>query len=399
MMRSIAVIGAAVLGLALTAVSAQAPAGAETTGAPPPPAVTRVTVDLGHPVSLPDAVEASRQLDDPVVAYAFTNSDIVGEYSPAGQSVESFLQDFAADYGTQPQITGVVVEREIRQERETGRAARAAVAPGITSLEVAAPELTAAPMSPSARMRSMIAPPEQGAAPVVSTARSAAAAAADWRPDDMEGYVQSAGGNVSFMTSYYWHSGSRPDMVPANWGLEFEVNLYNGASSNFRPACLGGYKERFAAQNYGYSWRVVYQNGVAGDLGSLGAYADVNDLSDPCNRNSMAIGLRYPQRIASTNGGYGVIFVITAPKGTEATSGLGGVVQAVSDDYCRTALGGSMSLTDCMGVTAGSWPSGRGPQSRITLNPDKGKRGPTYCWTSFGKGEVSGTDNPTCASP
>jgi hypothetical protein len=394
------VLGAAALCLALTVTATESPASAGAASTSEPPAVTRVTVELSHPVSLPDAVTASQQLNEPVVAYAFTNSDIVGEYSPLGQSVSSFLEDFEVDYGTQPQITGIVVEREVEGERSTKRSTtRVAPAPGVTSLNVDAPELTAAPLSPSASMQSMIAPPEVSTSRISSQARAASAAAADWRPNDMEGYVESAGNNVSFMTSYYWHTGSRPDMVPTNWGLEFEVNLYNSASSNLRPACLGGYKERFAAQNYGYSWKVIYQNGVAGNLGSLGAYQDINDLSDPCNRNSMAIGLRYPQRIASTNGGYGVIFVITAPKGTEATSKLGGVVQAVSDDYCRSIAGGSMSLTDCMGVYAGSWPSGRGPQSRITLNPDKGKRGPTYCWTSFGKGEVSGSDNPTCASP
>jgi hypothetical protein len=171
-------------------------------------------------------------------------------------------------------------------------------------------------------------------------------------------------------------------------GAEFEVNLYNDAIGGHRPNCNYQYKDAFWAKNYGWNWAVMRSDYQAANLSSLGAYADYNDLSDSCNRNSIAIGLRYPQNIEYVNGGYGVMIWVSAPNGYKASSRVGGTVQAVWGGYCDSFPGSSMSSTDCMGVTAGSWPSSA-PAFRLTANYNKGWTVPSKCWISTGKGLVS----------
>jgi hypothetical protein len=78
---------------------------------------TRITLPFSHSVDLLAAAVAGERMDEPAAAYRFENSDIVGEYSVAsGQSVAEFLQEFQERFGTQPEVTGVIVERPI----ETG---------------------------------------------------------------------------------------------------------------------------------------------------------------------------------------------------------------------------------------------------------------------------------------
>jgi len=84
----------------------------------------------------------------------------------------------------------------------------------------------------------------------------------------------------------------------------------------------------------------------------LGVYADYNDLSDECKKNSIAIGVKNPTLMGkSLSGDSGLTTEIWAPRGTEPSSHISGTVQAVSAKSCNTGLGVFMALTDCMGLT------------------------------------------------
>lgn len=352
------------------------PAQAAEAEPPPIPDVTRVTTQFSHPITLSDAVgEASRAGLD-AVAFQYENAEIIGEFSPGGaQTVDEFLASFAADFGTEPRATGVVTIQATAQLTH-----RSSTAP----LSVTAPEATPAPAVFSAAMLASL-PEQQGPA---SDPTVRAAEPRDWRPNGADVSVTRPGpigSGISFVQGYFWHSGSTPNMIVPGFGMEFEVNLYNNASANDgRPLCAPGYKEAFMAQNQNWSWRIVSGNGGVPSISTLGAYADYNDLSDPCNRNSMAIGVRYPDRIPVSNGDHGLYVIIDAPAGTQSGSPIQGVVQATSDQACSLSPV-PIALTDCMGALAGNWNSSA-PRNRITLGAGRNSAAPNYCWISEGKG-------------
>lgn len=351
----------------------------------PLPKTTQVVTPFTHALTLPDAVAEAATAGLDAVAYQYENPEVVGEYAPkGGESVVDFLANFEKDFGTQPQVTAVVTVEPT-----------ASLTDARLSYEVApeAPELTADSMELSAQMQEQLSAPE----PRPASRARLAADPMDWRPNSADVSVMRASGTkpISIVQGYFWHSGSRPNMTRPGFGLEFEVNMYNNASSTLkRPACAAGYKSAFAAQNQNWSWRLVGGNGVVPSISSLGAYADYNDLSDPCNRNSMAIGIRYPDRIPFGNGDYGMYMIIDAPAGTASKSSIQGVVQATSDQAC-SASPVPVALTDCMGVTAGDWASAT-PQNRITLGASRGAMAPDYCWISENKGLSGGYFQQTC---
>ncbi|MCR8669929.1 hypothetical protein [Agrococcus sp. HG114] len=168
-------------------------------------------------------------------------------------------------------------------------------------------------------------------------------------------------------------------------GVEFEFNLYNDdpAYSGVRPFCtlngdpIGGYKDRFWARNYNWSWQGLSNTG---NYAAAQPYADINDSSDLCTRQSIAIGLRYPRQLArGANSFADFNFVITAPRGLVASNRLGSVLQSVENVSCLR--GGA--LTDCMGLSGEvKRDEGDATGAYITLNPSRGKTAPGTCWSN-----------------
>jgi hypothetical protein len=353
---------------------------------------TRVTIPFSHSITLPEAVEVAASLSETVVSYPFAGYDIVGAYAPsADQTTVEYLDAFADKYGTQPAITGLVVEREVDD------AAR--VAPTAPTLEISAAEFTP----------DLVELGEQWdfAAQNVDPAASDSSRINgwDWRPDTTSFYLYNYNGRASFNHAYVWTGANSPALLPLDFGLEFEVNQYNyGIPGGARPYCsmdgvnpgFPNLEGQFWGKNENYSWSIsTPTENLATE--TVWAYEDYNDFLDDCNRQSIAIGMRFPQLIPHDSTGetnYALFISVDAPFGSAASSSvIGGNVQAVYDGACQ---GTTLALTDCMGDTSGDsvWnadPNGDAPKSRITLNPGNGWTAPTLCWISNLRGEVPAT--------
>jgi len=198
---------------------------------------------------------------------------------------------------------------------------------------------------------------------------------------------------VYFSQYYYWDgTNTRAAWMPTGYGIEMEVNIQADSASyqsGVRPFCNGGYKEQPFAKNYGWTWAALVNtgSGMTGVSSAVGAYADYNDLSDPCGKNSMAIGFKSPAQLPSySNGANEVLVTVQAPRGVENSGKIGGLVQSVNSSQCSVAPW--MALTDCMGVSAGN------VGNRVTLNEDRNWRAPDKCWQSFNYGDSTPTTIP-----
>lgn len=216
-----------------------------------------------------------------------------------------------------------------------------------------------------------------------------------WVPEQAEFSIRNHSSTQAvFNESFWWVGGESPANLPRNWlmdegwGLEFEVNQYNNKDGSWvRPFCPNpGHEELFWAKNYGWTWSVLKPDYTSADLTSLGAYADYNDLSDLCDRNSITIGLRYPQNIINSGGYFGINIVVIAPKGDRLSSLFASEVVAIWDEYCNTAFGSLLAYADCMGIYPGTW-TGPGNSWRMNLNITNGWFIPARCWLSFDYGD------------
>jgi hypothetical protein len=372
------------LGLLAPASAAQTSDNPATSASADTAETTRVTLLLAHSITLEDAVDLAETLKEPVVAYAFSNDRVVGEYAPAtGVKPEEYLATFESDYGTRPQVTGLVVVRDVDEQAEEHLSSEIA-----TDLGIEYATFTAQPVAYGGALAERITAGQREAEQ--SRSESAARLPVDWRPD----YANIVtGGSPPFVWSqYYWYD-SGLYLLPNQIGLEFEVNEHNDGvarPNSMRPACLDPYyKDQFWASNYGWSWSA--SSLLAAPVSSFGAYADYNDNSDLCRTNSLAIGLRWPKYLADYMGEVGLEISLTAPAGLTSTSRLSGNVQAVSEQYCLSWPGNTMSNTDCMGVTpiASVWAgSPTGTYNRGTLAEWRHWIAPWSCWTSSDKGTV-----------
>ncbi len=181
-------------------------------------------------------------------------------------------------------------------------------------------------------------------------------------------------------------SGSPPKSPARNGGQSCPSAVSPEATSSTRPWCgtFGNeYKSWAAASNSPFDWFgwVIAGQDTVVAPGSIGLYGDYNDLSDPCTVSSIAVGAADPWQIPSTVAGTQDLMLTMYPnRGTDASSKIGSLVQPVSRDWCQRNP--SMPLTDCMGVTPGSYP-GPGPSSsRPVLGDWRNMRAPELCWTS-----------------
>ncbi|MEO6116865.1 MAG: hypothetical protein ABIP33_10815 [Pseudolysinimonas sp.] len=357
--------------------------------APAPGEPTTTVATFSSQVSFDDAVAAAGTYPGTVLGIAYDNPEISGEYYfGSTQTPAEFESEFNSSFGTIPAATGLVIATTVPTGSQPMFKSN-----GALTIAVHKPTFVPAPAHFDARIQKLTTPPQ----PKTSRATSPNIVG-DWRPAQAEVFVTtySAANRVDISSSYWWLGSDSPSLTPAGWGIEFEVNMLDpNGDHGGRPFCLmpngidvdNSYKARLAAQNQNWNWQVIRPDGVTAPK-SLGAYADYNDLLDHCNQASFAIGLRYPQNIQYVNQGYGIIFSISAPKGLQATSVIGGGTQAVYDGLCNQWPYSLGAKTDCMGAISGSWPIAGVPHATGTLSLSRGWRGPKLCWFSDQKGQV-----------
>ncbi|MFC5503125.1 hypothetical protein ACFPJ4_12820 [Lysinimonas soli] len=359
------------------------------TVAPNPGDPTTEIVPFSSPVSFDDAVTAAGSYAGTVLGIAYDNPEVSGEYYFAStQTPAEFEAKFDSSFATTPAATGLVVATTVPVgSQPAGLSAK--IAPSINTLT---PAFVPRPATFSPRIQKLTTRPTSQTSKVASPA---SVQSGDWRPAQANVYLTtySAPNRVDISSSYWWLGADAPWLLPSDWGIEFEVNMYDpNGDRGTRTSCFlpdgtdvdYAYKASLAAQNQNLNWQVIRPDGVTAPK-SLGAYADYNDLSDPCNQASFAIGLRYPQNIQ----GYGIVFTISAPKGRTATSIISGGTQAVLDGLCNVWPYSVGAKTDCMGAQAGDWPLGSVPHATGTLSQARGWRGPKLCWFSDQKGQVA----------
>lgn len=325
-----------------------------------------------------DSVEAN---GGEVVAYRFENDQFVGEYSPqSGVTPTDYLAEMRRELGTAPEVVGYTVS--VTPDLAIAYNAESALPLSVGGEpEFKAPAVRAEFFDQQRKWASIVASESDS---------RAARAAGDWKPDMVSAQIvkQPSGGRIDFSMATLWDSPSTPGYIPSDYGLEISVELYNNYSStDLRPFCTNpSPRDQFFAKNYGWNWYAVDEQ--YGWLAAAVPYADYNDLSDPCNRNSIAIGLRTPQAIplAYYNAPYdwAVFFYVDAPPGNQTISRISGDVSLVTEAWCVSYP--SYSNTDCMGVAQ---PGPGAPDlHRGFLNFNRQWTAPNKCWSSAAKGNV-----------
>lgn len=357
--------------------------------APELPDTTTQILELDHPVDIVDATRVAADLDETVTAYRFDNGNVVGEFVPTDDfTPEEFVAKFNSDYGTHPAFVGIVVEKDVPTgaQRTRSTPAPAPIVTGVAPIEVL-PAAGGEVGSQMADIESHAMQEVEGA----SRLRNARAAkdVERWAPQDIEIQVYADvthGSKPTFQHAGWWIDplGNNTKQMPSGWGMEIEVNLSNGDEGGSRPFCPAGYKEDNWAANYGWSWSLM--TGFGGNAGAVGAYADYNDLSDPCGKNSIAIGMRWPQNLNYNYGAQTYLVQVVAPKGNRSSSRVSANFQAVSDQGC--ALAPWMAYTDCMGTVSPPWP-GPGEPNVTTLNSSRKWTVPNACWRSQNYGQTA----------
>lgn len=344
--------------------------------------LTRATLPLAHGTDLETAVQFSDSLGLPVVALAFDNGNLVGEYSAlGGLGTDEYLKIFAREYGTQPEVHGVVVEVPTKQAKDL---AQQRVAPIGAEL----PKFDAAPVSLGGLTLERFESAGIDVSEPASDGLISPMSVGDWRPDSTTHNILESGGMAMFAQLFTWE-GAGHLSLPNSIGLEFEINEDNGSVAtpqNVRPLCFDvDYKSRFWARNYGWSWSAL--DYWSGNASGLGAYADYNDATDLCRTNSIAIGLRDPKNLSTSGPNTQLDLFIMAPLGLNSSSRISGNVQAVSSDYCYDNPW--LSNTDCMGVSDitldwNGYPYGT--YNRGTLNITRNIYVPSHCWATWNHG-------------
>lgn len=295
------------------------------------------------------------------------------------------------EYGAQPAVVHLVVQAPAEEVKSIG-------AREIESkIGAEYKEVAAEPISPDSSVGILLAAGQTDPqAAEERTNPSALASPTRWDPDIAQQMVTRGPNDVNnkFTGHYVWASlNTAPYVLQAQHGLEFEVNIHSDnplITGSGRPSCTpSNYKDVPFAKNYGWTWSGYTGSpnppgGTITNLAALGLYADYNDLSDECNRNSIAVGLAIPQDIPLpyTSSQYYFGWSILAPRGIETSNRISAVIQSVSTHWCEANTW--MPLTDCMGV----WNSGYGV-NRPVLGAWRNWVAPNRCWTSMDYGSTT----------
>lgn len=346
---------------------------------------TRVTLPLESPQSLADVLQITEARGYPVQAYRFENPEIAGEYSPqTGGPISEYLADFEKMYGTQPQFVSVIVDLPVATAEKWYRAG------DLNGIAVRGTVFRAEKANRETIDNLLREHREQARG---SYSEMSTNGYGDWKPEQADIKIfRIDSSTVYFEQFYYWNgTDTRAAWMPTGYGIEMEINIRADSASyqsGLRPFCNGGYKDQPFAKNYGWTWSALVNtgSGMTGVSSAVGAYADYNDLSDACGKNSMAIGFKSPAQLPSyPNGANEVLVTIIAPRGVENSGYIGGLVQSVNSPQCSVFPW--MALTDCMGVSSGS------VGNRPTLGEYRNWRAPDKCWLSFNYGNDAPFDN------
>ncbi|MBS1906612.1 MAG: hypothetical protein JST33_08610 [Actinobacteria bacterium] len=345
---------------------------------------TRVDIPLSAAQTLADA-QKIREIDGrAVVAFRFENNEIVGEFAVNGpSSVDQYLSEFDERYGTQPQVVAAVVVMSAEDAKERFNSRKALIGVPVDG------DAFVAPPADSAKIDALMTERRSDADQVGPAIAPLAETLPTWKPNTADIQIKRSGTDKIFISQYYNWNGitAKTANLSADDGFEAEVNAWSWEptlQSGIRDGCnLGDYKDWPFAKNYNWDWEVLVigNSGIESAASNVGAYADYNDLSDQCNRNSLAIGLRTPQVLpVRSNGQQDVMFNITAPRGKDDFGGISGLIQPVNGTGC--VLAPWLDLTDCMGLTN----SENSP--RYTLSTDRAWSAPTRCWISSDFGDA-----------
>ncbi|MBD8022990.1 hypothetical protein [Microbacterium gallinarum] len=362
-----------------------------TTAEQPPAAPTFESVAFAHPVSLESALTVTVVDGAPVQGYHLLSDSIVGDFFPTdGLSVEQFLDDVESKTGTVPEVTHAYLRGE-DVETAANRTSTAILGEDLPKFD--APDADPDP--------AYVQPREDVDRALGASPRSAAST---WQPNDVEAMIEPLGSdNLSIVGKYYWWGDApfaSPVVMADHWGMEFQFDFYTTTRPNlnpygddytgFRPFCgttSTYYKDWAVASTRPYTWTalvIVGPNLVAAPA-NLGMYGDFNDLSDPCNVSTIAVGMANPWAMPMDDWGQNSLVISYYPeRGSDTQSVVGAIVQPVNRLHCE--VNPTMPLMDCMGVTPGSYP-GPGPSSsRVVLNNGRGWKAPSLCWYSGGFG-------------
>lgn len=364
------------------------------------PEATHTEVAFAHPVSLKAALSVTSAVGVEILGYHFSSDTIVGDYwLGTGLDVDTFLRNIEIETGTAPEIVGAYVEadkfEESRSRLKSGRSV--VLGAGLVPFD--------APDADISRLNSSIDDVGAAQASVEEPPVSSRASSDTWQPSAVGAEVRNNGTQVGIEVVYSWE-GLNPYASPLamadQWGMEFQFDFYttnrgvigdeNIPNLGVRPWCgvIGtGYKDWAVASNRPFSWYAFVMSGSNLILApaTLGLYGDYNDLSDPCTVSSIAVGMADPHQMTSDSSGNNHLKLSMFPaKGMDSQSRVGAIVQPVSRQWCE--MNPSMPLTDCMGVTPGTYP-GPGPvASRMVLNANNNNFAPDLCWYSGGFGTI-----------
>lgn len=342
---------------------------------------TTISIPFSHAISLVDAVATESVGGYDVVAYEFENAEFTGEFSPlSGVSAEEFVHEISRSLETEPQVVAVRVAVPVEEAKALSRSRSAQTVP-TSAAEYVAPAANPEASEQLRRFREQI-PELNGQSPAAAALQRATAKASTWKPTQAGISIFRADTSTVYFEQFLYWDGSTASTtaMAADDGWEAEVNVFTSRPD--AETCGSGHPQDYPfAKNYGWSWYALVNtgSGIGPMASSVGAYADYNDNSDPCNRNSIAIGIRTPQAIpAYPSGAQEVMLTVFAPRGLDNTGKIGGVIQAVNETGC--VLQPWLSNTDCMGITSSS--SG----ARATLSESRNWTAPPKCWTSSNYG-------------
>lgn len=314
-------------------------------------------------------------------------------YPNQTNTLAGFNQEFQEHYGTNPRFTEVVV---LADNAEAVSALQVEVteisrtfdpAPSIAVSSVALDEASAAlTQEIDARVQG-----EQSR----GGATTSTVQASTWAPGPVTWTTGQQVGTqavVQIASAYSNLEGHWSQDMPGDWGLEIEANLYNSdvvslALGIGRPDCASNpnnsiftYLDDFWAARYNDgntgidSWSVQTEAGTGIDHNTIGFYWDWDDSLDDCGRQSMGVGIAYPDLIpANAAGTQAFIVQLRAPRGWPTSSPFGATYQAT---YNSCEFGGPLTFGPaswCMGIPPlPAWPYAPDLPSSMIVNPSRG---------------------------
>ncbi len=317
---------------------------------------SRVTYSLSQPATVENAIAAAEKQGVQVTGLRFENEQVIGEISlVTDKPLEEKLAAFRGLYGTEPQVTSLFLDEWVSEEERDARESR-----DVSVLDVAGAAFIAPPVSEEAAER-LSAPPTAAAALAAGSAGGESEMrllADDWMPQNVYPSTFRVGSSQIIAHYIEWGLSGSPDDIPAHYGFETDMSLYNNATGvrgSILPweLCGPNFRDQFIAKNYDFnSWSVYSYGGMTGTM----PYADHNDLFDSCGRNAMSIGIAIPQNIGYYSSPIGIELTINidAQPGVTSSSRLGGDLQLVERyNSCGNIPTPSTILTDCMDLLPG----------------------------------------------